>query len=195
MIASLPAAVLRLAALVVSLTSLTEGQVLIGHGDGPRLTSAFVTLIPLADRGVGLPGRAAGSVVHAREATVLLTGYGATAVSALRTLSTLLWSDAPEMFEAVGEGLAIREVSSVSDQTAIAHTSYEPRAALTVTVGYVATPEADGPPAAEQVRVGVEAVGVLGPTADVIVEPPDEPEPDPDPDPDPDPEDPPEEDP
>lgn len=161
-------ALTRLADLLAALTGLDDDAVLLGYGDGPKPTTSHLTLIPLANDGIGLPARRAGDVVHAHELQVLVTAYGAEALAGLAAAKTLLMSDAVEMFEALGDGLAVRTVSALSDQTALQHTSYEPRASLTVTCGYTTTTEAADPPEASSVSVTVNG------TPDVIVEPPPE---------------------
>ena len=150
-------ALLRLCALIVALTPLTEAQVLLGYRDLPRPSGAHVTVLPLASPAVGFPRGAH----HARELQILLTAYGEAATQALDALATALWSDAPAMHAASADGLAIRAVAPVQDQTALQATSYEPRSSVTVTVGFVAAPEVPAPAEAGSITLDVDGETVL----------------------------------
>lgn len=143
--------------LVTTLTGLAETLVIIGYGDGSVRDVSHIELHELTDDGVGFPTRSGTTHTHTREVPVLVTAYGTAAVTALSKLPTQLWGDTLVMHTAVAAGLTIRGVSPISNQTAIQTTSYEPRASLTVTIGYVHTQTGvAGPTEATSVEVEVQ---------------------------------------
>src|SRR5690606_30736860 len=92
---------------------------------------------------------------HARELTVLLTGYGETGVAAVRAFATRVLGLSAELYAAVADGLSLRLGSDVRDESQLKTTSHEPRVSLQVIAGYVAELAGTSPATATNVVVDV----------------------------------------
>lgn len=141
-------AAFRLAAynLFLGLSGLGVGQVKLAWGQQPRSSTSHLEIRWISDAAVGYPQRTTGNAyIQAIEPSFLLTAYGEAQCAALRRIRGQLWIDCPERLEGLAAGVAVRSVGAVIDRTTINRTAYEPRADLSVTLGYVRLDESAAP--------------------------------------------------
>lgn len=133
----------------VGLSGLGVGQVKLAWGQQPRSSTSHLEIRWISEGAVGYPSRTTGdAMIQAVEPSFLLTAYGEEQCAALRRIRGQLWIDCPERLAGLEAGIAVRSVGAVIDRTTINRTAYEPRADLSVTLGYVRLDEAIAPAAA-----------------------------------------------
>lgn len=162
---------------IATMTGFDTELVLAAYGDAGRPSVSHFLVTELSDVGVGYPFRDTPrtTILHARQLTIQLDGFGTDAARWVSRLASLLWSDHPARVVMVSAGATIQGIGNVRDTTALlaGGTTYEPRATLDVTVGYVSAETSVAEPTeVDQIEVDVIATGgVEGTFTDVIVDP------------------------
>ena len=136
---------------IITLSGLDAQNVRRGPVDAPGPDESVFVLLVLADLGRGRPSRTGTTQTQARTADVLVSAYGQSAVEALHLVAMGIWGDDPDGMAALAEGVTLNGVSPVSTNAAVVRTAHEPRASLTITIGYISTRTVTEPPAAESV--------------------------------------------
>lgn len=124
---------------VITLSGLDAQNVRRGPIDAPGPDEAVIVVLVLSDRGQGRPARTGTALSHRRQADVLLSAYGQAAVDALHLVAMELWGDTPNATAALAQGVSLSSVSPVGSVPTVVRTANEPRANITVRIGYIGT--------------------------------------------------------
>jgi len=136
--------------------------VLLDHADASVLEGDHVQVLVTSDTGIGQTQRVTSTTQRQERLMVVqVSGYGeaaigAGAVSSLLTLASLLRSDDSRALTLHAAGVAVQGVGEVRDLTAYWQSDHEPRAVLTLRVGYTRLlTDSDEGPAATSIQVDI----------------------------------------
>lgn len=152
-------------AAIVSITGLPDAMVYRAFGDGPVGTPDRIVVTPISDIRRGTWERDGAGINVARRLSLQIDGYGLTAVDGVHAVADTIQSDGAASRALSDAGVAVQRVDTTRDTTALQTSTYEPRATLSIVVGYIRRTETQGYPDATSISVDIR--GRAPPTLDI----------------------------